>query len=174
MMSNYTRCGLFDAYISLKSFFIYFDYIWCIRLHFACLSAHKVALLHEKVRHQRADWLHKESRHLINDYDFIGIEDLNMKDMSQTLHFGKSVSDNGWGMFKNMLIYKAEMAGKQIIQVDKLFPSSQMCSQCGYINKDTKDLSIREWTCPKCGTHHNRDHNAAKNLKTEALRIALL
>ena len=135
---------------------------------------HKAALLHEKVRHQRADWLHKESRHLIDDYDFIGIEDLNMKDMSQTLHFGKSVSDNSWGMFKNMLIYKAEMAGKQIIQVDKLFPSSQMCSQCGYINKDTKDLSIREWTCPKCGTYHNRDHNAAKNLKTEALRIALL
>lgn len=135
---------------------------------------HKVAVLHEKVRHQRADWLHKESRKLVNEYDYIGIEDLNMKAMSQTLHLGKSVNDNGWGMFKNMLKYKADILGKHIVKVDKLFPSSQMCSQCGYLNSSTKDLSIREWTCPKCGAHHNRDQNAAINIKTEALRIALI
>ena len=135
---------------------------------------HKVALLHEKVRHQRADWLHKESRKLVDAYDYIGIEDLDMKAMSQSLHFGKSVSDNGWGMFVNMLIYKAEGAGKHVIKADRMFPSSQMCHVCGGLNPETKDLKIREWDCPVCGTHHDRDHNAAINLKTEALRTALL
>ena len=134
----------------------------------------KVALLHERVRHQRSDWLHKESRNLIEQYDYIGIEDLDMKTMSQTLKFGKSVSDNGWGMFISMLTYKAEMAGKHVIKVDKMFPSSQKCHVCGELNPETKDLSIREWDCPVCGTRHDRDHNSAMNLKTEALRIALL
>ena len=135
---------------------------------------HKVAVLHEKVRHQRADWLHKESRKLVDQYDYIGIEDLDMKAMSQILHFGKSVSDNGWGMFVNMLMYKAEMVGKQVIKVDRMFPSSQKCHVCGMLNPTTKDLRIREWDCTVCGSHHNRDHNAAINLKTEAQRIALL
>ncbi|MBR4456892.1 MAG: transposase [Solobacterium sp.] len=135
---------------------------------------HRVAVLHEKVRHQRADWLHKESRKLIERYDYIGIENLDMKGMSQSLHFGKSVSDNGWGMFVNMLSYKAEMAGKHVIKADKMFPSSQMCHECGCLNPETKDLKVREWDCPVCGAHHDRDHNAALNLKTEALRIALL
>ena len=135
---------------------------------------HRVAILHEKVRHQRADWLHKESRNLIDRYDYIGIEDLDMKGMSQSLHFGKSVSDNGWGMFVNMLSYKAEMAGKHVIKVDRTFPSSQMCHECGCLNPETKDLKVRAWDCPVCGAHHDRDHNAALNLKTEALRIVLL
>ena len=134
----------------------------------------RVAVLHEKVRHQRADWLHKRSRDLVDRYDYIGIEDLDMKGMSQTLHFGKSVSDNGWGMFVNMLVYKAEMAGKHVIKADRMFPSSQKCHVCGHLNPVTKDLRIREWDCPVCGAHHNRDHNAAMNLKTEAQRIALL
>lgn len=132
---------------------------------------HRVAVLHEKVRHQRADWLHKESRRLIDAYDYIGIEDLDMKAMSQTMHFGKSVSDNGWGMFVNMLMYKAEESGKHVIKADRMFPSSQMCHVCGELNPDTKNLKIREWDCPVCGAHHNRDHNAAVNLKKEALRI---
>lgn len=135
---------------------------------------HRVAVLHEKVRHQRTDWLHKESRKLTDAYDCIGIEDLDMKAMSQSLHFGKSVSDNGWGMFVNMLVYKAEEAGKQVIKADRQFPSSQMCHVCGALNPKTKDLRIREWDCPVCGAHHDRDRNAAINLKTEALRIALL
>ena len=135
---------------------------------------HRVAVLHEKVRHQRADWLHKESRKLVNAYDYIGIEDLDMKAMGQSLHFGKSVSDNGWGMFVGMLMYKAEEAGKHVIKADRMFPSSQMCHVCGQLNPGTKDLRIREWDCPACGAHHDRDHNAAINLKKEALRTALL
>ena len=135
---------------------------------------HRVAVLHEKVRHQRADWLHKRSKELVDQYDYIGIEDLNMRALSQTLNFGKRVSDNGWGMFVNMLVYKAERAGKHVIKVDRHFPSSQMCHVCGTLNPETKDLRIREWNCPVCGSHHDRDENAAMNLKTEALRIALL
>ncbi len=134
----------------------------------------KVSLLHEKVRHQRSDWLHKQAKDLIDHYDYIGIEDLDMKSMSQSLHFGKSVSDNGWGMFVNMLIYKAKASGKHVFKADKLFPSSQKCHVCGYLNPETKDLKIREWDCPVCKAHHDRDHNAAINLKTEVLRIALL
>ena len=135
---------------------------------------HRVAVFHEKVRHQRADWLHKESRELVNRFDYIGIENLDMKGMSQSLHFGKSVSDNGWGMFVDMLSYKAKLVGKHVIKVDRMFPSSQMCHACGSLNPETKDLKVREWVCPVCGAHHDRDHNAALNLKTEALRIALL
>ena len=134
----------------------------------------RVAVLHEKVRHQRADFLHKRSRDLVNRYDYIGIEDLDMKSMSRSLRFGKSVSDNGWGMFVAMLTYKAEMSGKHVIKTDRMFPSSQMCHVCGYLNTGTKDLKVRGWECPECGTHHDRDQNAAVNLKTEALRIALL
>ena len=78
------------------------------------------------------------------------------------------------GMFVNMLVYKAEIAGKHVIKADKMFPSSQKCHVCGNLNPVTKDLRIREWDCPVCGAHHNRDHNAAMNLKTEAQRIALL
>lgn len=134
----------------------------------------RVSLLHEKVRQQRLDWLHKESRYLVNQYDYIGIEDLDMKGMSQSLHFGKSVSDNGWGMFVRMLEYKAQIGGKHVIKVDKLFPSSQKCHVCGVLNPKTKDLSIRKWVCPVCGSEHNRDHNAAINLKKEAQRLALM
>lgn len=134
---------------------------------------HKVALMHEKVRHQRADWLHKESRKLVDAYDIIGIEDLDMKAMSQMMNFGKSVSDNGWGMFVNMLMYKAEEEGKHVVKASRQFPSSQMCHVCGELNPETKDLKIREWICPVCGTHHQRDWNAAINLRDEALHKEL-
>ena len=139
-----------------------------------CRQKHRVAILHEKIRHQRADFLHKESRKLVDAYDYIGIEDLDMKAMSQSMHFGKSVSDNGWGKFTDMLSYKAQMAGKYVIKADRTFPSSQICHVCGYRNPLTKNLVVRKWDCPVCGSHHDRDHNAAINLKTEALRIALL
>ena len=118
------------------------------------------------------DFLQKLSRKLVNEYDFICIEDLNMKGMSQSLNFGKSVHDNAWGLFTRMLEYKAMEAGKHVIKVDKFFASSQTCSVCGVVNPVTKDLSVREWTCPACGTHHHRDVNAAINIKNEGLRIA--
>lgn len=132
----------------------------------------KVAKLHEKVANQRKDFLHKQSRQIANAYDCVCIENLNMKSMSQTLNFGKSVADNGWGMFTTFLQYKLEEQGKQLVKVDKFFASSQTCSVCGYKNSETKNLSIRTWDCPNCGTHHDRDVNAAINIKNEGIRLA--
>lgn len=131
----------------------------------------KVAKLHEKVANQRKDFLHKQSRQITNAYDCVCIEDLDMKAMSQALNFGKSVSDNGWGMFVTFLKYKLEELGKRLIKVDKFFASSQICNVCGYKNTATKNLSIRAWDCPECGTHHDRDINAAINIRNEGMRI---
>ena len=131
----------------------------------------KVAKLHEKVSNQRKDFLHKQSRQITNAYDCVCVENLDMKAMSGALHFGKSVSDNGWGMFTTFLQYKLDETGKQLIKVDKFFPSSQICNACSYQNSKTKDLSIREWICPDCGAHHNRDINAAINIRNEGMRL---
>lgn len=131
----------------------------------------KVAKLHEKVANQRKDFLHKQSKQITNAYDCVCIENLDMKAMSQSLHFGKSVSDNGWGMFTEFLRYKLEEAGKMLVKVDRFFASSQICSCCGYKNPATKDLSVREWICPECGTHHDRDVNAAINIRNEGMRL---
>lgn len=133
----------------------------------------KVARLHERVANQRKDFLHKQSRQITNAYDCVCIEDLNMKAMSQSLNFGKSVADNGWGMFATFLQYKLEEAGKQLVKIDKFFASSQLCSVCGYQNPETKNLSVRKWICPCCRTHHDRDVNAAVNIRNEGMRIAL-
>ena len=131
----------------------------------------KVARLHEKIANQRRDFIHKATRQIANVYDCVCIENLDMKAMSQSLHFGKSVSDNGWGMFTAFLQYKLEEMGKRLIKVDKFFASSQLCSCCGYKNPATKDLSLREWECPVCGTYHDRDTNAAINIRAEGMRL---
>lgn len=131
----------------------------------------RVAKLHEKVVNQRKDFLHKQSRQITNAYDCVCIEDLDMKAMAQSLNFGKSVSDNGWGMFVTFLQYKLEESGKKLVKVDKFFASSQTCNVCGYKNTATKNLSIRAWDCPECGTHHDRDVNAAINIRNEGMRI---
>lgn len=133
----------------------------------------KVAKLHEKVSNQRKDYLHKQSRQITNAYDCVCIENLDMKAMSGALHFGKSVSDNGWGMFTGFLQYKLNEAGKKLIKVDKYFPSSQICNVCGHKNPETKNLSIRDWICVKCGARHDRDINAAINIRNEGMRLAL-
>ena len=130
----------------------------------------KLAVLHEKIANQRKDFLHKQSRQIANAYDLVGVEDLNMKAMSQALNFGKSVADNSWGMFRTLLKYKLEEQGKHFVTVDKFFPSSKLCSVCGYKNAELT-LSVREWTCPDCGANHDRDINAAINIKNEAVRI---
>lgn len=131
----------------------------------------KVARLHEKVANQRKDFLHKQSRQIANVYDCVCIENLDMKAMSQGLHFGKSISDNGWGMFTTYLKYKLEDIGKQLVKVDKFFASSQICNVCGYKNSEIKDLAVRAWDCPQCSTHHDRDINAAINIRNEGMRI---
>ena len=133
----------------------------------------RVAKLHEKVSNQRKDFLHKQSRKIANSYDCVCIENLNMQAMAQSLNFGKSVSDNGWGMFTAFLKYKLEELGKRLVKTDKFFASSQLCNVCGYQNPDTKNLSVREWICPCCQTHHDRDINAAINIRNEGMRIAL-
>ncbi len=124
----------------------------------------KVARLHEKIANSRADYLHKCSISLVRRYDTICIEDLNVKGMERNHRLAKSITDASWGSFVSMLTYKADWNDKKVVKIDRYFPSSQTCSVCGYINKDIKDLSIREWECPICHTHHNRDVNAAINI----------
>lgn len=131
----------------------------------------KVAKLHERVANQRKDFLHKQSRQITNACDCVCIENLDMKAMAQSLNFGKSVSDNGWGMFVTFLTYKLEEQGKQLVKVDKFFASSQICNTCGYKNPEMKNLSVRAWNCPKCGTHHDRDINAAINIRNEGMQL---
>ena len=94
-----------------------------------------------------------------------------MKAMSKSLNFGKSVADNGWGMFVTFLNYKLEEQGKKLVKVGRFFASSQTCSKCGYINRETKNLAVRLWYCPNCGTYHDRDVNAAINIRNEGMRI---
>ena len=130
----------------------------------------KVARIHTHIAHQRKDFLHKESRKITNFYDLVCIESLNMKEMSQDSRFGKSVHDNGWGMFTNYLSYKLERAGKKLIRIDPWYPSSKRCSCCGKIKKDLK-LDDRIYDC-ECGNRMNRDENAAVNICREGLRMA--
>lgn len=124
----------------------------------------KVARIHEKIANSRADYLHKCSISLVRRYDTICIEDLNVKGMERNHRLAKSITDASWGNFVSMLTYKAEWNGKKVVKVDRYFPSSLTCNVCGYVNKQTKDLSVREWECPVCHTHHNRDVNAAINI----------
>lgn len=124
----------------------------------------KVAKIHEKISNSRADYLHKCSISLVRRYDTICIEDLNVKGMKRNHHLAKSITDASWGSFVTMLTYKAYWNGKKVVKINRYFPSSQTCNVCGYINKQTKNLSVRDWECPVCHTHHNRDVNAAINI----------
>lgn len=134
---------------------------------------HKVvARLHAKIKHQRKDRLHKLSEQLTREYDLISIEDLDMSALKQTLNLGKSYSDNGWGMFVAMLLYKGKRNGCYIIKIDKWFPSSKTCSQCGYVHKELQ-LSDRTYVCPVCGNLIDRDEQAAINIDLEGLRVLL-
>ena len=124
----------------------------------------KISKLHEYIKNCRRDFLHKLSKKLSEDYNAVVVENLNMKGMSQALNFGKSVGDNGWGMFLRMLEYKLMFLGKQFLKIDKWFPSSKTCSKCGNVKEELK-LSERSYKCECCGTEIDRDYNAALNIK---------
>ena len=132
----------------------------------------KLAKQHAKAKHLRNDVLHKLSCALTDRYDLIAIEDLDMSAIKRSLRFGKSASDNGWGMFTDMLSYKAKRKGKQLVKVDRWFPSSKTCSHCGHIHKELR-LSDRIYLCPKCGHTMDRDQQAAQNIVKEAKRMLL-
>ena len=127
--------------------------------------------LYEKTTNQRVDFLQKLSTSLIKEYDILAVENIDIKNLLKNKRINKQVKDLSWGAFIRFLEYKANWYGKKLIKVNKYFPSSQLCNKCGYRNPKTKNIKLREWTCPRCGAHHDRDINAAKNILAEGLRI---
>ena len=130
----------------------------------------KVAKDHNKIKKQRLDNLHKVSTNIIKNHDYIVVETLKVKNLMKNRKLSKSIADVGWSTFLNMLEYKAERHGKQIIHIDQWFPSSQLCSNCHH-NSGKKPLKIREWTCTNCHETHDRDINAAMNIKQKGLEM---
>jgi putative transposase len=133
----------------------------------------KVARIHAKISDCRQDNLHKLSRRLINDNQVICVESLKVKNMIRNPSMSKAIADVGWGEFVRQLAYKAEWAGRQLVAIDQWFPSSKRCSCCGH-TLSSLPLSVREWDCPECGAHHDRDINAAINIKAAGLAVLAL
>ena len=131
----------------------------------------KAARAHRKVRAARTDFLHKASTRLVRGHDVIAVEDLAVKNMIRNRTLAKAVSDCGWGTFRAMIEYKAARYGRHVIVADRWYPSSKTCSACGHLLA-TLNLDTRHWTCPCCGTRHDRDINAAKNILAAGLAVA--
>lgn len=131
----------------------------------------RVAKLHAKIADTRKDAAHKFSSSMIKRFDTICIEDLHLRGMVKNHNLARSVSDAGIGMITQMLASKAERYGRTLVKIDRWFPSSKMCSACGHINKAVV-LGVKDWTCPSCGAHHDRDDNAATNIKAVGLTVS--
>ena len=131
----------------------------------------KVARLHKHIQNQRNDYLHKLSKSIVDENQVICIESLLIKNMMSDPKLARNISDASWSRFVSMLLYKASWYGRCVIKIPKDYPSSQLCSECGYKNSITKDLGIRKWTCPECGSIHDRDVNAAKNILSKGIEI---
>ena len=130
----------------------------------------KIALCYEKMTNARQDYLHKISHEIVSENQVIVSENLQVKDMAKNHRLAKFIGDASWYELTRQLEYKAKWNGRKYIKIDTFYSSSQLCSVCGYQNPETKDLSVREWTCPVCGTKHDRDVNAAKNVLKEGLK----
>lgn len=128
-----------------------------------------VARLQEEVANQRKDFCHKRSREIANSYDVVCVEDIDLQALAQTLNFGKATADNGFGMFRTFLRYKLEDQGKHYVVIDKWYPSTKTCHECGGYNPDVK-LGMETWVCPHCGRTILRDYNAALNIRDEGMR----
>ncbi len=129
-----------------------------------------VAKVYERVSNSRQDFLHKLSRKLVNENQVVVVESLHVKGMVRNHNLAKAISDAGWGMFTNFLAYKLEQKGGNLVEIERWFPSSKLCSNC-YHQVDELPLDVREWTCPSCGTQHDRDGNAATNIRAEGIRM---
>lgn len=129
-----------------------------------------VAKVYERVSNSRQDFLHKLSYKLVSDSQAVIVENLNVKGMVRNHKLAKAISNVGWGTFTNFLAYKLERKGGKLVEIDRWFPSSKLCSNCFY-QIGEMPLDIREWTCPHCGTHHDRDENAAINIRAEGIRM---
>ena len=130
----------------------------------------KVAKYKTHVSNQRKDSLHKLTTKLVSDYDYIVVEDLNVKGMSKNSRLAYAIQDASWSMFIGMLEYKCQWYGKEFRKIGRFEPTSTVCSECGAYHKDiVNSLTVRQWTCPDCGIKHDRDINAAKNILTLGL-----
>ncbi|MBD2183619.1 IS200/IS605 family element transposase accessory protein TnpB [Planktothrix sp. FACHB-1355] len=128
-----------------------------------------VAKVHERISNARQDFLHKLSKKIVNDNQVVVVENLNVKGMVRNHNLAQAIADVGWGTFINFLDYKLKLKGGLLVEIDRWFPSSKTCSNCLY-QMSEMPLDIREWTCPSCGTHHDRDENAATNIRAEGIR----